>query len=78
MSEKPWWIRDFSPIVYALCLGLCLVQPALAQRRGSQGIDPVVSKEAWVISYALVILFIGLGLFIISIPSRREKRVRKK
>jgi hypothetical protein len=36
------------------------------------------SKEAWVVSYALVILFVGLGLFIISIPSRREKRVRMK
>jgi hypothetical protein len=61
-------------LIGALCLGLWLGQPALAQALA----DDSGSKEAWVVSYALVILFVGLGLFIVSIPSRRERRVRKK
>ena len=52
---------------------LLMVQPALAQQP-----DPAASKEAWVVSYALVILFVGLGLFVVSLPSRRQKKVRKK
>ena len=35
--------------------------------------EVVESKEAWVVSYALVILSIGLGVYIISKPARRER-----
>jgi hypothetical protein len=35
--------------------------------------EVVESKEAWVVSYALVVLSIGLGVYIISKPARRER-----
>ena len=46
--------------------------PALAQQGGA------TSEESWVTSYALVILCVGLGLFVICRPSRRDKRVKKE
>ena len=35
------------------------------------------TKEAWVLPYALVILLVGLGLFVVCRPSRRDKKVEK-
>jgi hypothetical protein len=75
--RKLTWTHRLAAIACALYLGLCAVSPALAQRRGAAP-EVQESKEAWVVSYALVILFVGLGLFLISIPSRRDKRVRKQ
>ena len=42
----------------------------------AQAADPT-TKEAWVSSYAVVILCVGLALFVICRPSRRDKRVQK-
>ena len=52
---------------------LSLATPALAQPQSG-----AVSEESWVTSYALVILCVGLGLFVICRPSRREKKVKKE
>ena len=63
-----------SPIqraLLSLLLWFSLAVPALAQQTG--GTD----NSSWVTSYALVILCVGLGLFVICRPSRREKKVRK-
>jgi hypothetical protein len=34
------------------------------------------TQAAWVVSYALVILSVGLGLFVICRPGRRNKKVK--
>lgn len=34
------------------------------------------TKEAWVISYALVILSVGVGLYVVCRPARRNKTVK--
>lgn len=38
--------------------------------------DEPETQEAWVISYALVIFSVGLGLFVICRPTRRNKKVK--
>lgn len=40
---------------------------------GQQGGDGAGGKATWVLSYALVVLCIGLSVYIISKPARREK-----
>ena len=46
------------------------VTPAFAQ-------EAAETKEAWVVPYVLVILLVGLGLFVVCRPSRRDKKVEK-
>jgi hypothetical protein len=36
------------------------------------------SKEAWVVSYLIVVLAVGLGLFLVCRSSRRAKKAKKK
>ena len=60
--------RIASPLLAAIVY-FYLAKPALAQQAGAE------SQESWVTSYALVILCVGLALFVICRPSRREKKV---
>ena len=62
--------RIVSPLLAAIAC-LFLATPALAQQAGAE------SQESWVTSYALVILCVGLALFVICRPSRRDKKVQK-
>jgi hypothetical protein len=52
----------------SLSIWLAISAPALGQAGG----EVVTTKEAWVMPYALVILCIGLGIFVISRHIRRE------
>ena len=51
---------------------LVAVQQVAAQAQGGEE----ETQEAWVVSYALVILSVGLGLFVICRPGRRSKKVK--
>ena len=51
---------------------LMMVQHVAAQAQGGDK----ETQEAWVVSYALVILSVGLGLFVICRPGRRSKKVK--
>lgn len=58
----------------AFCLLLFRANHVLAQTPGQEP----ETKEAWVISYALVILSVGLGLYVICRPARRNKEVKQE
>ena len=53
----------------AMGLVLAACPPLFAQAE-----EPPATKEAWVISYFLVVVSIGLGLFAVCRPSRRSKK----
>jgi hypothetical protein len=73
-----WWQRQKVrlQLLAVLLANLTVSGPVWAQRRGQPPEEPV-SQEAWVLSYALVILTTGLALFVICRPGRRFKDVKR-
>lgn len=67
--KRSHWVQ-VTGIAFAASLGV--VSPLVAQ----QGTEEAASKDEWVISYFLVILCVGLGLFVICRPGRRSKKVK--
>jgi len=66
------WHRCWFTASAALVLLLGQASPIWAQPPGAEP----ESQETWVIGYALVIFSVGLGLFVVCRPSRRNKQVK--
>ena len=65
-------LRPCLAFLPAMVVWLAVATPAQAQET-TPG-----DQSSWVTNYALVILCVGLALFVICRPSRREKKVRKE
>ena len=66
---------SYARMPFRLCL-VCVVWLGQASWLWAQTSNEPETKEAWVISYALVILSVGLGLYVVCRPSRRNKQVK--
>jgi hypothetical protein len=76
-------MRIVKKLIISLCivtvLGLSTAGPVMAKKKKSRR-DPdpaTVSKESWVLSYAIVGLGVGLGLAGLCRPGRRSKEVKR-
>ena len=54
---------------------MALAAPAAAQKKKGQ--EEEKPAPQWVISYALIVMGVGLGLAVVCRPSRRNKEVKR-